>query len=162
MSWQHGGSRCIKCAAGDDDDTSGGGGDLGSTSGSDDLGCKLNYNPVDVWSIELSASEVITVSVDTVAADTAFDPALSVLDGLSLDSEHLDDNDEFFDCTFAPVEYRCPQVELTMAPGTYAIVVLSYGNCTGTVAEYQLAVVSAAGTPVTPTLIADDVVPPSR
>ena len=91
MSWQHGGSRCIKCAAGDDDDTSGGGGDLGSTSGSDDLGCKLNYNPVDVWSIELSASEVITVSVDTVAADTAFDPALSVLDGLSLDSEHLDD-----------------------------------------------------------------------
>ena len=100
--------------------------------------------------------------MDTIAADTAFDPAITVLGGLGLDSEHLADNDEAFDCAFAPTEFRCPEVQLTMGPGSYAIVVLSYGNCTGTIGEYQLQVHSGASTPVPVpvTLIQDDVVPP--
>ena len=144
----------------DDDDTAGGDGDVGSVDGSDALGCELNYNPVDVWSIELAANEAITARVDTIAADTAFDPSISILDGLDLSSSHLADNDEAFTCTWLPTEFRCPEVSLMMGPGTFAIVVLSLGSCTGTIAEYQLEVRSGPSTVVPVTMIADDINPP--
>ncbi len=143
----------------DDDDTAGSGADVGSTDGLDDLGCD-ETNPVDVWTIELAGSEAITARVDTIAADTAFDPAIVIVDGVDLNNDQLDTNDEAFDCTWLPTEFQCPEVSLMMGPGTFAVVVLSYGSCTGTIAEYQLDVRSGPSTVVPVTMVADDIDPP--
>ena len=145
--------------ASDDDDTANTGGDVGSTDGLDDLGCSPT-NPVDVWTIELAGTEAITARVDTIAADTAFDPAIVIVDGTDLNNEQLATNDEAFPCTWLPTEFQCPEVSLMMGPGTFAVVVLSYGSCTGTIAEYQLDVRSGPSTVVPVTMVADDINPP--
>jgi hypothetical protein len=143
----------------DDDDTASAGADVGSTDGLDDLGCGPT-NPADVWTIELAGTEAITARVDTIAADTAFDPAIVIVDGTDLSNDQLATNDEAFTCTWLPTEFQCPEVSLMMGPGTFAVVVLSYGSCTGTIAEYQLDVRSGPSTVVPVTMVADDINPP--
>jgi hypothetical protein len=94
----------------------------------------------------------VKVSVDTTGASTAFDPAFWINDGASCTLLFADDN---FTCTFRPTSYSCPSGTVTAAAdGVYEIVVISYGECTGTDAEYALSV--DAGTDPGLTLLLDD------
>ena len=55
---------------------------------------------VDVWEVELTAGDMFLASVDTVAADSAFDPWMYVNGPDSCFTATADDS---FDCTFEPV-----------------------------------------------------------
>lgn len=93
---------------------------------------------VDLWEVSLDAGDVFLATVDTVAADTAFDPYF-YLNGP--DSCTLGEADDSFPCTHPPLDYACPTARFTVSePGTYQLAVGSYGSCTGTEAEYSLQV----------------------
>ena len=73
--------------------------------------------------------------VDTVAADTAFDPILQQLTDVGVYDPNLTDlADDTFDCTFAPLDFQCPAGEL--AEGVYEVAVGTWGSCTGVTAGY--------------------------
>ncbi|HJN72757.1 MAG TPA: pre-peptidase C-terminal domain-containing protein [Myxococcota bacterium] len=97
----------------------------------------------DVWTFAAKAGDTITVSVDTVAEDSAFDIWMYINDESGCSIAYADDN---FDCTFTPVDYSCPSYEWEAAStGTYQVVVNSWGSCTGETAEYSLTVGGAQG-----------------
>ncbi len=96
----------------------------------------------DVWSFEGSAGETASITVDTVASDTAFDPRLYLNRPDGCTHVTADDN---FDCTFPPPSYACPAVELPTDDGTYEVVVLAAGSCVGEVAGYSIRVDGPAG-----------------
>jgi hypothetical protein len=94
----------------------------------------------DVWSFEATPGETIQITVDTVTADTAFDPWFYLNDPLGCTILLADDN---FRCTFEPLAYRCPSGTFeALTAGTYEIEVHSMGACTGKTAAYSLGVTS--------------------
>ena len=112
----------------------------GVYSGVSDSSCTAYYYgtyEVDVWAITPSAGETLTVSVDTVATATAFDPRLWVNDS---DSCTVGAADDSFVCTYQPAAYDCPSLEFVADAETYSIMVESLGSCNGTTAEYALLV----------------------
>jgi hypothetical protein len=96
----------------------------------------------DAWTFAGVAGEGVSITVDTIAADTAFDPRLYVNapDGCTVRT--ADDN---FDCTFPPPSYRCPAVSLDGSDGEYEVVVLAAGSCAGAVGGYSIRVDGPAG-----------------
>ena len=91
---------------------------------------------IDVWSFETDRPDTIRVTVDTVATDTAFDPAIWLQ---GPDECVLMGADDSVDCTHPPLDYRCPTLLLEEAPvGEYQLVIVSMGSCTGLTAAYQL------------------------
>ena len=92
---------------------------------------------VDVYSVTLAADGDVTITVDTVADATTFDPWFVVNDSAGCSIFGADDS---FACTFPPPKYDCPAGTLTATAGTYEIIVQNYGNCAGDVAEYKLTV----------------------
>jgi hypothetical protein len=93
---------------------------------------------VDTWTVAANAGDTLYVSVDTVAADTAFDPIFYVN---GPDSCTLVKGDDGFNCTFDPATpYGCPNATVpTDVAGDYQIVIWSWsGGCTGTQADYKL------------------------
>jgi len=107
----------------------------------------------DAWTFDVGSDGAATISVDTVAADTAFDTKFYVSDPDGCEIASADDN---FDCTYAPADYYCSSVELSgLAAGTYTVVVSSYGSCTGSTSDYSISVHS--GTTTALTQLADDV-----
>ncbi|MFT4975732.1 MAG: hypothetical protein ACI8S6_001625 [Myxococcota bacterium] len=91
---------------------------------------------VDLWEMELTAGDTFLATVDTVAADSAFDPFF-YLNGP--DSCTLGEADDSFPCTHPPLDYSCPAARFVIdEDGTYQIAVGSYGSCTGDRAEYEL------------------------
>ena len=117
----------------------------GLYSGSSDSNCGTSswygYDEVDVWQVTPSVGETLTVSVDTVATATAFDPYMWVNDS---DSCTVGGADDSFTCTYQPAAYDCPSLQFTADAETYSIVVGSLGSCNGTTAEYTLLVDAAS------------------
>lgn len=108
-------------------------------------------NLVDVWRVATDGGTV-SVEVDTVGADTAFDAGLFVSgqDGCAVLSA-----DDTFDCTFPPPRFSCPAGEFESDGSEYDLVVRHLGNCAGSTAEYTLRI--SQGTSATPTLVQDNV-----
>ena len=110
-----------------------------SVSGSVDCDGEL----ADVWTFDATEGSTISVSVDTVGEDTAFDTYMYINGPDGCTFVYADDN---YDCTFEPTEYQCSAYEWDAATsGTYAVVIASYGSCTGETAEYSLSVRGADG-----------------
>jgi hypothetical protein len=105
----------------------------GATSVTDDLDCEGNL--ADVYRFTGVDGETVHLTVDTVAEDTAFDPAFYVN---GPDSCTVIEADDSFDCTWPPPAYRCPAVELETVDGDYLVVITSRGNCAGDSAAYEL------------------------
>ncbi|MEQ1506541.1 MAG: PPC domain-containing protein [Myxococcota bacterium] len=101
---------------------------LGTVTAQGDVDC-LGLT-TDVYSVTLAAGDTIHVSVDTVAADTAFDPWFTISDDTGCTYYAADEN---FSCAFRPpTGYKCPSGEFT-APhdGSYAIAVIAYSEAIG-------------------------------
>ncbi len=75
-------------------------------------------------------------------------------------AEQFGSGDDDFPCTFPPTEFSCPAPSGT-APysGQAGLMVLSYGSCTGDIGEYVLSV-TVNGSPVTPSVVFDELVWP--
>ncbi len=144
-------------ATGDDDDSTATG-DFSSTPG--DLPCEGDKSDatVDVWSISVGAGQTLVAQVDTVAAATTFDPAVTLYATPDPDNgTYLTNGDDEFTCTSPSPEYSCPEATTTAkAAGTIGIIVQNYG-CPGTSAlsEYVLRV-QLDGAAAPPTLVMDD------
>ncbi len=109
----------------------------GGFQGSSDLDCEGEI--FDIWSFTTTDSgATLSVTVDTSSDDTAFDPMIWLRGPDDCSLIRADDN---YECTYDPVAYRCPslQVEESEA-GNYQVVVASYGSCAGKTAAYALRV----------------------
>ena len=140
-------------ATGDDDDSTGSG---DATSHLGDLPCE---EEVDVWALDLSAGETVTLRVDTVAAASTFDPGLTLFATPDPDNaDGLAFGDDDFDCTFPPPKYQCPEIVFTAEEtDTFGISVENYGCFNKDGASYDLQIaVDGAGR--TATLVLDDYV----
>jgi hypothetical protein len=125
--------------------------------GASTLNCGGN-TMYDVWSFYAGAgsgsgSPYAWISADTVAADTAFDLRLRILDSSLCEVGFADDQ---FACTYAPTAWICPGYKLSLTPkSTYYVMVQSMGSCTGTSAEYELYVETDGSDPML-SLVTDD------
>ena len=92
--------------------------------------------PHDSFTFDARAGETVSVTVDTVAAETAFDPSFWVN---GPDTCTLAWVDESFECAFPPPYFSCPSGKF-VAPqdGTYEVFVTGSGVCAGEVAAYTL------------------------
>jgi len=90
----------------------------------------------DAWSFPVEAGDIVSVTVDTVAAETAFDPMVWVN---GPDSCTLLWVDEGFDCSFPPPAFQCPAGKFqATASGTYEVFVGTMSSCAGETAAYAL------------------------
>lgn len=111
----------------------------GAASGTGEVDCSGSQG--DVWTFNAAAGEEVSITVDTVAAETAFDPAFIVNDPSGCSVMVADDN---FDCTFPPPTYACPATKFTVGDaGTYSVTVVGYGDCAGTKGAYKIQVEAA-------------------
>ncbi len=126
----------------------------------DSDGADFPTRVVDTWLVEIGPGGA-TLSVDTLSADTTFDPRLRQLttpgdysENLALTTVLGDDN---FECAFPPPLFSCPETDL-LEEGTYEVIVESAttGNCTGDIGEYEMFIDGDA----TGTLTNDDVILP--
>ena len=92
----------------------------------------------DVWIANLPGGDV-TFRIDTVAAGTAFDPALDIHATLDppFEDAALAGGDDEFDCTFPPPDYSCPSATVD-GTGNVALVVMNLGSCAGATGEYRI------------------------
>ena len=107
----------------------------GTAYGLDALNCA--YTEIfDVWEIDAVAGDTLSVAVDTIAADSAFDPAFLMNDTTGCTIEYADDN---FPCEYNPATpYTCPAASVTAdADGVYQVAVFGWSGCTGSTAEYR-------------------------
>jgi len=105
----------------------------------------------DVWTFDTPTVDTqVAVTVDTVGADSAFDPVfwIDAPDGCTL--VVADDN---FACTYVPTAFSCPAAGIYSEKGTHSIVVRSQGSCTGKTSDYVIRVDGVSGL----TLAQDDV-----
>ncbi len=108
---------------------------------------------VDVWSFVESGA--VVARVDTIAADTAFDPGLWIVDAIADPNSDVADGDDEFPCTFPPPTYSCPEATGTVTGAMPGVYVFTYDDCTSDVGEYALTV-TVNGVPVPLTLVRDD------
>ncbi|MDP2310724.1 MAG: hypothetical protein Q8P18_32200 [Pseudomonadota bacterium] len=113
---------------------------FGGESATSSIAC--DASTTDIWTF-VAGNGAVSVTVDTVSAETAFDPWMWINGSDECAVLLTDDN---FDCTFPPPTYMCPSAELEdlTAGDTYEIVVASYGDCTAELVEYQLSVAGAS------------------
>jgi hypothetical protein len=132
---------------------SGGGGGVGTADDDDDdatapptdledLPC--GEDRIDVWEIEVTQGDVVDVRVDTVAAATAFDPALTikfgVMDNWGLAAFEGTADDEF-DCTFPPPEFQCPEGTFTADNTGFLFIEVEIAtDCTSGTGNYRFEV----------------------
>lgn len=108
--------------------------------GTGELNC--DGTVTDVWTFTAEKGGLVSVSVDTIAADSAFDAGMIVTDPDGCEVSFADDA---FDCTFPPADYQCPAASFEAASsGTYTVVVESFGSCVGEKAEYSVQIQSLA------------------
>ncbi len=138
----------------DDDDAGQDDDDAGPDGPEDDLPC--DGSVIDIWTVTASSGDSITARVDTVAADTAFDPAVGIFEGSLEEPIAIAEGDDEFECTFPPLDYMCPEASGTAeVGGTILIVVNNLGSCVGAIGEYVVEV-TVDGAPTTPSLDQDD------
>jgi hypothetical protein len=123
----------------------------GSALGNDSLDCEGTQ--MDIWELSTAAGQTYTVTVDTVNAESAFDPLMVLTDG---ETCMLGSGDDDIDCTYPPPTYSCPSqvIEGTGAP--VWIFVTSLGDCAGTSSDYVLKVDYSSITAPLVTLESDD------
>ena len=119
---------------------------------------------VDLWTVNVPGGSTLGVRVDTVSADTTFDPALAVQTPSGTydpEGSFIAEGDDEFSCTFPPPDFDCPELSTTEASGEVEIVVINLSETIDcTVGEYDLTV-TIDGVEVTPTLSVDDLFIPS-
>ncbi len=95
----------------------------GSKIGKGEMACSNSANSADsfdVWRVH-SGTDAVTVRVDTVDAETTFDPQVVVFSVSSWGSDiagttataFIAEGDDEFPCTFPPAEYECPSASAT-------------------------------------------------
>lgn len=98
---------------------------------------------VALWRVTAESFGRLSVEVDTVAAETTFDPYLEVYDvrrwAESAEKvrlgELLAEGNDQIGCSFAPGEHGCPRLA-TEVRGDVALIVGSNGECAGARGEY--------------------------
>jgi len=108
---------------------------------------------VDLWRVHSGAGTLV-VTVDTVAAETAFDLGAHLLTVEEWSNEPeevrfidwLAEGDDEVPCTFPPPEYECPQFS-GVAPADVVLMVETLGDCAGPEGEY-VATATQDGSPV--------------
>ncbi|MFH1467430.1 MAG: hypothetical protein ABIO70_23805 [Pseudomonadota bacterium] len=104
-------------------------------SGQGEIDCTLGV--VDVWTFDANAGDNLTITVDTVADATTFDPAFWINDPSGCTVTGADDT---FTCTFPPPEYSCPSAVIRGAEaGTYEVVIYNW-DCVGDTGAYEIRV----------------------
>ncbi|MDP7113231.1 MAG: hypothetical protein QGH45_14755, partial [Myxococcota bacterium] len=105
----------------------------GSSAVTGQLDCEGTV--ADAFQFSGVAGQTVQLTVDTVAAETSFDPAFYVNgpDGCT-----VIEADDSFECTWPPPAYSCPAAEIETVDGEYLVVVRSRGACAGAAAEYEL------------------------
>jgi len=114
-------------------------GDLSHPTGYEAYGLSLygTDGSYDVWTLDTDGG-ALSMSVDTVSKDTAFDPFLFLSDGSTCLVSAGDDN---FDCTHPPPQYACPSAGVESTDGgTWYAVVGSYGSGVSPTGSYSLLV----------------------
>lgn len=125
----------------------------GISSAREEVSCDAKQ--VDLWEITVDETQTVDIAVDTVSADTTFDPRVMVMNTEGCVVGSADDS---FECSYPPPAYSCPAVSMELEPGTYTILVTSFiDGCVDGVdeGEYKLRVDSE--TPIRPTLVEDDI-----
>ena len=96
----------------------------------------------DVWTFDTVQGATTTVSVDTVAADSTFDPYIYVI---ASDTCLVGSADDSFDCAFPPPDgYSCPSVSFEGDGGAVTLVVAGTtypagtDECAGATGDYEL------------------------
>ena len=112
------------------------------TKGTGELPCDDETELKDVWSFTVGADDVgteIAIEIDTVAADTAFDPEVEVV-YVSGSTCTVWSSDDDFICSFPPPDYECPSIVFTPeSAGVYLMGVEVVGSCAGATGEYAIA-----------------------
>ena len=108
-----------------------------TASGSLDCGLRVPYQ---TWTFTGVDDTYAYVSIDTVSAETAFDPRFFIMDS---DTCNLAVADENFECSFPPPsDYWCPAHKLETTKGeVYTVFVYPFIDCgfgDGTTGEYEL------------------------
>lgn len=119
------------------------------TAGTGSIAC--DGTNADVWTFVVDAADVM-VSVDTVSADTTFDPRMWVQDASGCTVGYSDDA---FACSFPPPTYECPSLLFpdAVVGDSYQVVVTSYGDCSTPTVDYALKINNGSAA----TLVGDDV-----
>lgn len=125
-----------------------------------DVGTSTSFDCVTefaYWRVSAPAGTV-TVSVDTVAADSAFDAAFVAYDVASIPATaaeldlstfvYIALGDDEVECTFPPPTYDCPSLDLPTTGADILIEVFAGADadCVGTNAEYTLTVSGGTAT----------------
>ena len=122
-----------------------------TTAGSLPCPADGDESALDVYTITLAGAGDVTITVDTVAADSTFDPYFWINDSAECIVSGADDS---FDCSFPPPEYQCPSGTFSGVAGTFQVVVGTYGGCEGTTSDYEITVGAAVDPSLT--LVEDD------
>lgn len=105
----------------------------GGQSGTSTLAC--DRSTTDVWTFVATEGSTAHISLDTVAADSAIDLAFSLTGPDGCQVGIADDN---FECSYAPESFGCPGASFSeLSAGTYSVMVISHGSCTGTEGAYE-------------------------
>ena len=81
-------------------------------------------NTGDVWTVETVAGETVTLSVNTVAEESAFDPVMYVIGSDTCLDATADDT---FECAFPPPSgYACPSVTFTGDGGPATLIIYGF------------------------------------
>ncbi|MDG1137197.1 MAG: hypothetical protein P8N28_02955, partial [Phycisphaerales bacterium] len=109
---------------------------------------------IDVWSVELTAGDTILVSVDTLDADTMFDPVFMVTGPDYCLRGYADDS---ISCTEEIFGGACPAAEMLIEEDGTHYVLVSALECNTDEATYEIGI--DASTEPSLMLLADDIEP---
>lgn len=115
---------------------------------------------MDAFQVVPPTTGTLEISVDTVSAETTFDPLAVLLDEAGLASgEPLANGDDEFECTWPPPQYSCPRISADVAePGARLEVRVATweGNCNPSgIGAYALTI-SLDGVPLEFEQVVDD------
>ena len=146
-------------ASGDDDDAGDGDCPLVDIEGeTEDVPCDWEAGGGDVWQVVVPQGSRVDMTVDTVAADTTFDPRFVVLDAIG---GYVTTGDDECTCAFVPTgDYGCPTADHTALDFTEALTIhvgaFVAEGCDGREAGEYVLRVAVDGAPVEVRLIRDD------
>jgi len=126
----------------DDDDAGGGDCPLVDVDGeTEDVPCDWENGGGDVWQVVVPEGSRLDLTIDTVAADTAFDPRFVVLDAIG---GYVTTGDDECTCAFVPPgDYGCPVADHTALDFTEALTIhvgafVAEGCAGGTTGTYAI------------------------
>jgi hypothetical protein len=99
----------------------------------------------DAWRVPVEAPGDLSVEVDTVAFETAFDPAVVVVEVVAWSDipaeivvgDELAFDDGALECTYPPPAFDCARVTAEVSKDVL-VLVENLGHCRGPVGEYEM------------------------